>query len=95
MGMRNRRREADQRLSCKSLDARFLSEICEGLNCSPFEADAVLSVVQEVYAPYLDTAPTASPPGKVTLVVVDAEEPAGKPLSKCPPYYVPPDLQVP
>ncbi len=39
--------------------------------------------MKEVYAPYLDTATAASAPGKVTLVVVNAEEPAGKPLAKC------------
>ena len=32
MGMRNRSRETLERLSCKSLDARFLAEIREGLN---------------------------------------------------------------
>ena len=84
MGIRNRRREAVHRLECKSLDARFLAEIREGLNCSPFEAEAVLSVVKEVYAPYLDAASAAiSPPGKITLMVVNADEPAGKPLAKC------------
>ncbi len=83
MGMRNRRREAAQRLNCKSLDAKFLAEVTQGLNCSPFEAVSVLEVVKEVYAPYLDTATAASAPGKMTLVVVSAEEPAGKPLAKC------------
>ena len=83
MGMRNRRREAFQRLSCKSLDTQFLAEIREGLNCSPFEAEAVLTVVKEIYAPYLDSASPQAPPGKSTLMVVSAEEPAGKPLSKC------------
>ena len=40
-------------------------------------------MVKEVYAPYLDTPVAASAPGKMTLVVVNAEEPAGKPLAKC------------
>lgn len=83
MGMRNRRREAAQRLDCKSLDAKFLAEIREGLDCSPYEAKAVLGVVKEVYAPYLDASAAASAPGKITVVVVSAEEPAGKPLAKC------------
>ncbi len=83
MAMRNRRREAAQRLDCKSLDAQFLTVIREGLDCSPYEAKAVLDAVKEVYAPFLATATASSVPGKVTLVVVSAEEPAGKPLAKC------------
>ena len=38
------------------------------LNCSPFEAEAVIEVVHEVYG--------AALPGRIPLVVVDAEEPA-------------------
>lgn len=83
MGMRNHSRETLERLSCKSLDAGFLAEIREGLDCSPFEARAVLDVVKEVYAPYLDTASSAAPPGRLSLMVVSAEEPAGKPLARC------------
>ena len=83
MGMRNRPRETLERLSCKSLDASFLAEIREGLNCSPFEAVAVLDVVKEVYAPYLDAASTRAPPGRTSLMVVSADEPAGKPLARC------------
>lgn len=83
MGVRNQEREVLNRLEAKTLDARFLAEIRDGLNCSPFEAQAVLSVVHEVYAPCLDCAPAEAPPGRVTLVAVSAEEPAGKPLAKC------------
>ncbi len=83
MGIRNQAREALNRLEAKTLDARFIAEVCEGLTCSPFEAKAVVSVVHEVYAPYLDSAPAEAPPGRVSLVAVGAEEPAGKPLAKC------------
>ena len=41
MGARTRNSEFD-RLENKTLDARFRTEICQGLNCSPFEAEAVL-----------------------------------------------------
>ena len=54
MGVRNRKRELLRRLDSKTLDARFLKEIEQGLNCSPFEAHAVLDVVKEVYFPFLD-----------------------------------------
>jgi hypothetical protein len=84
MGVRNVRRQELRRLEAKTLDARFLTEIQEGLNCSPFESEAVLQVVKEVYFPFLDqveSSPTV--PGKLTVIGVCAEEPAGKPIAKC------------
>ena len=54
MGVRNRKRQLLRRLDSKTLDARFLKEIEQGLNCSPFEAHAVLEVVKEVYFPFMD-----------------------------------------
>lgn len=83
MGMRRARREELNRLESKTLEARFRSIVRDGLNCSPFEAEAVLEVVKEVYGPYLDETPAASPPGRITLVAVAADEPAGKPVSEC------------
>jgi hypothetical protein len=83
MGRRNADLEKLRRLECKTLDARFLNEVREGLGCSPFEAAAVLDVVREVYFPFLDEAKPMGPPGKVTLVAVDADEPAGKPVVDC------------
>jgi DNA-binding CsgD family transcriptional regulator len=84
MGVRNVRRQELRRLEAKTLDARFLTEIQQGLNCSPFEAEAVLKVVKEVYFPFLDQveSPPAMP-GKITVVGVCADEPAGKPINKC------------
>lgn len=67
----------------KTLDAKFLQEIQHGLNCSPFEAEAVLEVVKEVYFPFLDEQSIKAPPGKITLIAVSAEEPAGKPVADC------------
>jgi len=83
MGVRNRTTETVGRLAAKTLDAKFLHETRHGLNCSPFEAEAVLEVVKEVYFPFLDQHGTRPPPGKVTLVAVDADEPAGKPVAEC------------
>lgn len=83
MGVRNRREEPLARLDAKTLDARFKREIREGLNCSPFEAEAVLEVVKEVYGPVLDAAGAEAVPGRLTLLVVSAEEPAGKPIARC------------
>ena len=84
MGVRNARRQELRRLEAKSLDARFLTEIQQGLSCSPFEAEAVLQVVKEVYFPFLDQVESVpSVPGKLTVIGVCADEPAGKPLAAC------------
>ena len=83
MGIRHRGREVVDRLNCKTLDAKFLTEIGSGLNCSPFEAEAVLDVVREVYFPFLDSTTIQAPPGKITLIAVGADEPAGKPVAAC------------
>jgi DNA-binding CsgD family transcriptional regulator len=83
MGLRNPRREELARLSCKTLDAQFTTTLRDGLNCSPFEAHAVLDVVREIYAPVFAEAPAAALPGRITLVAVDADEPAGKPVADC------------
>jgi len=83
MGHRNRKKETLQRLSFKTLDAKFSQEIQHGLNCSPFEAEAVLQVVKEVYFPFADQDIPTPPPGKITLLVVAADEPAGKPVADC------------
>src|SRR3989442_10438660 len=84
MGVRNVRRQELRRLEAKTLDARFLTEIQQGLNCSPFEAEAVLKVVKEGYFPFLHQVESPpAVPGKITVVGVCADEPAGKPLNKC------------
>ena len=81
MGVRNQHREVIERLESKTLDARFTTEIQQGLNCSPFEAEAVLDVVKEVYFPFLSSECPQAPPGKITLIAVAADEPAGKPVA--------------
>jgi uncharacterized protein DUF1670 len=83
MGMRNRARDVIKRLDSKTLDAQFTQEIEHGLNCSPFESNAVLDVVKEVYFPFLATQSGEPAPGQITLVAVAADEPAGKPVSDC------------
>ena len=83
MGVRNKKKETLVRLNSKTLDARFINEIQTGLNCSPFESEAVLDVVKEVYFPFLDEQSVKAPPGKVTLIAISADEPAGKPIVDC------------
>jgi hypothetical protein len=86
MAIRNQRLEELRRLELKGLEARFLAEIQHGLNCSPFEGEAVMEVVREVFFPHLqDNAESGChlQPGRIALVAVRAEEPAGKPLACC------------
>ncbi len=83
MGIRNRDREVIERLDSKTLDARFTTEVRQGLNCSPFEAVAVLDVVKEVYFPFLAAESNQPAPGRITLIAVAADEPAGKPVAAC------------
>lgn len=83
MGIRNAKREELRRLDCKTLDAQFRTTIGEGLNCSPFEAEAVLEVVHEVFGPALGSSESGMLPGRISLVAVDADEPAGKSVADC------------
>jgi len=84
MGVRNVEREELRRMEAKTLDARFRVILEQGLNCSPFEAEAVVSAVKEVYFPFLEPAESGGNlPGYVTVVAVDADEPAGKPVREC------------
>jgi hypothetical protein len=83
MAIRNPKKEGLKRLENKTLDAQFRTAIREGLNCSPFEAEAVLGVVRELYFPFMGLSAGSAPPGKITLVAVCADEPAGKPIADC------------
>jgi hypothetical protein len=83
MGVRQRTQEVADRLKCKTLEDRFRNEIVTGMNCSPFEAEAVLEVVREIYFPFLDASSPKMPPGRVSLVAICADEPAGKPVAEC------------
>lgn len=84
MGVRNPKKEELRRLWSKTLDARLRVTLEQGLNCSPFEAEAVLDAFREVYSPFLaQEAGGLAAPGKVTLIAVSADEPAGKSVAEC------------
>jgi hypothetical protein len=83
MGVRHPKREELARLKSKTLEARFLQIVREGLGCSRFESQAVLEVVKEVWFPFLDAASPQAPPGKITLVAVCADEPPGVAVADC------------
>ncbi|MCK4460836.1 MAG: DUF1670 domain-containing protein, partial [candidate division Zixibacteria bacterium] len=69
------------RLAQKQLDQQFLHEIIEGLQCSPFEASAMLDTVYRVYAPYFETSGTLKP-GQMLFPLVAIETPSQVPLSQ-------------
>ena len=83
MGIRNKKLEEFLRLEVKTLDSQFRNQVMEGLGCSRFEAEAVLGVVQDVYGPYLGHTEKKVLPGYLSLVCVDSNEPAGKPVADC------------
>jgi len=83
MGIRNAKKEVLERLASKTLDARFLEIVQKGLGCSAFEGEAVLEAVKEVYFPFFNEASPQAPPGKITLLAVSADEPAGKAIKDC------------
>ena len=61
-----------QRLSQKQLDQQFTHEMVHGLQCSPFEASAILDAVYRVYAPYFETSGTLKP-GQILFQVISIE----------------------
>lgn len=83
MGIRNKKAEEFQRLEAKTLDSQFRNEVMEGLGCSRFEAEAILGVVKETYGPYMGQSAQKMQPGYLSLVCVESNEPAGKPVAEC------------
>jgi hypothetical protein len=70
------------RLTQKQLDQQFINEIIKGLQCSPFEAQAILESVYSVYAPYFETSGTLKP-GQLLFQVVSTEAASNTPLAEC------------
>jgi len=71
------------RLDAKTLDNLFRRRIEQGANCSPFVSQAILTTVKEIYSLDLDDVDRQLGLGMIKLLVVAAEEPAGKPLEQC------------
>jgi hypothetical protein len=61
------------RLNQKQLNQQFVNEIVHGLQCSPFEARAILDTVYRVYSPYFETSGTLKP-GQILFQVISVEE---------------------
>jgi len=71
------------RLDSKTLDSMFRRRIEEGANCSPFVSQAILATVKEVFAIGPEDVDNQLGLGQIRLLVVAAEEPAGKSLEEC------------
>lgn len=69
------------RLAQKQLDHQFMNEIMQGLQCSPFEAGAILDTVYKVYRPYFETSGTLKP-GQLLFQVMAVEASPNKPLAQ-------------
>jgi len=67
------------RLAQKQLDQQFIHEIITGLDCSPFEANAILDTVYKVFAPYFETSGTLKP-GQILLPVISIQTASNTPL---------------
>jgi hypothetical protein len=70
------------RLKQKQLDTQFVNILIQGMNCSQFEAKAIINQVYEVYQPFFDNA-SAMRPGQMLFEVVSIVNSARKKLSEC------------
>ncbi len=69
------------RLQAKSLDTQFMNDMVIGLGCSPFEAEAVVEKVHEIYKPLFDSSQGLKP-GQIEVTVIDASVAPNVPLAK-------------
>jgi hypothetical protein len=69
------------RLSAKNLDQQFLGEMLHGLNCSRFEALAILDKVHQVFNPLFENSGTIKP-GQIQLIVVSSDVAPNVPLAE-------------
>lgn len=69
------------RLNHKGLDQQFLNEIMTGMECSPFEAAAILDTVYRVYRPYFETSGTLRP-GQILFQVMSINTGSQTPLAQ-------------
>jgi hypothetical protein len=72
-----------QRLAAKTPDSQFCRAIEAGANISPFVSQSILNIAREVYRLDPNDLDKQLDLGQVKLLVVAANEPAGKPLDQC------------
>jgi hypothetical protein len=71
------------RLDAKSLDNLFRRQIEQGANCSPFVSAAILQTVKDVFPVSPEDTDNPLGLGQIKLLVVAAQEPAGKAMEQC------------
>jgi hypothetical protein len=76
-------RQRRERLDAKTLDNLFRRRIEEGANCSPFVSAAILQIAKEVFPLDPEDPARQGDLGRVRLLVVAAQEPAGKLMELC------------
>lgn len=70
------------RLKQKQLDTQFINNLQQGMNCSMFEAKAIMNAVYEVYHPFFDNTANMRP-GQILFEVVSIENGPQRRLSEC------------
>lgn len=71
-----------ERLKQKQLDTQFINHLQAGMNCSMFEAKAILNLVYEVYQPFFDNSASMKP-GQISFEVVTIENSPKVQLKDC------------
>jgi hypothetical protein len=71
------------RFNAKTRDCLFRRKIEQGANCAPFVSEAILQTVKEVFPVDAEDEAAQVGLGRLKLLVVAAEEPAGKSLEEC------------
>jgi hypothetical protein len=71
------------RLAAKTRESLFRRKIEQGANCAPFVSKAILQTVKEVFPIDPEDEAAQLGLGRLKLLVVAAEEPAGKSLEEC------------
>jgi hypothetical protein len=71
-----------ERLRQKQQDPHFMNQLQAGMNCSPFEAKAILNCVYDVYQPFFYNSASMKP-GQVCFEVVSVENSAREKLFDC------------
>jgi hypothetical protein len=80
--IRQAKTERQQRLAQKHLEQLALRQLREDFECSPFESRAILAALRTTFELSWES-PERLKPGQLCVLAVEADEPAGKPLSEC------------
>jgi hypothetical protein len=71
-----------ERLKQKQIDTQFINRLQEGMNCSMFEAKAILNCVYDTYHPFFDNS-LGLRPGQINFEVVSIDNSPKDALRNC------------